>query len=852
MKKRLLASLLSLCLMLSLLPTVAWATGGEDGGTQETEPTYLNETIVTRAILADLIYQNDHFKTVIGHNTADAGFADIAGLPETQKSAINALANAKYISGTGVDDGGKLLFNPSSNVSRAEVAVIFWKLTGSKKVDTSELTLTDVNATDWYAPAVAAMAAAEIISGTQNNEFQPTGEITVVQLNALINKCASDTSLQNRPAAGTRLGLLMEAYEKYKDSPLATVTANEIDYADIGVCTTDEQTAIQFFTSRGVVSGYRPDGSGVNLFGPYDAASNLQAAVFLYQCAIKFDPESVSPPESAEASSTMLAQTGQATLFAQSVFYDLIIPDYVKNTINAAWTYLEQEVGAEKISSFKNRPNDALSPNAVSSLVNALVPVTPTISVSEGQVTISTTDSDSLLYYTTDGVEPTVESTQYTVPFELAAEITTIKAVAVKNSLYSEVATHTIQGADPTPEPANLTITASPASLTGGGTVTLSTSRDVSRVVCADSNISVTGSGTTWSAILPNATATYVFTAEDGEDNAACSVSVTRRSSSGGSSSSGSSSTTTTETTRNPDGSTTTTTTNKRTGETTETTKTTDGVTGTVVTNKNGDVTSISAKVPSSAANNNTVVTLPVELPAAKDSEEAPSVEINVPSRGATVEIPVEDVSSGLVAVLVNEDGTEEIIRSSAVSGDGVIVDLDSDATIKIVDYSVDFADVAPGSTFEDAIDFMSARGLMNGVGDGSNFGGNGTATRAMVWTILGRGMDEDLYGVGVFDRAGAWAMENGISDGSNPNGNITRQQFAVMLWRMAGEPFSVYDISHFNDDHHASDYAEMALRWAVELGILTGNGGNLNPGGNATRNHIAAMYMRYANAMNQ
>ena len=134
MKKRLLASLLSLCLMLSLLPTVAWATGGEASGTQETEPTYSNETTVTRAILADLIYQNDHFKTVIGNNTADAGFADIAELTETQKSAINALANAKFISGTGVDDKGKLLFNPSSNVSRAEVAVIFWKLTGSKKV----------------------------------------------------------------------------------------------------------------------------------------------------------------------------------------------------------------------------------------------------------------------------------------------------------------------------------------------------------------------------------------------------------------------------------------------------------------------------------------------------------------------------------------------------------------------------------------------------------------------------------------------------------------------------------------------------------------------------------------------
>ena len=319
-----------------------------------------------------------------------------------------------------------------------------------------------------------------------------------------------------------------------------------------------------------------------------------------------------------------------------------------------------------------------------------------------------------------------------------------------------------------------------------------------------------------------------------------------------GNSSGGSASSTTTTTEKNPDGSTTTTTTNKRTGETTETTKTADGVTSTVVTDKNGEVTSVTAKIPASATKNAAIVTLPLDVPAADNSEDAPAVEIDVPSGGAVVEIPVEEVSSGLVAVLVSEDGTEKIVRSSTVGKDGVVVVLDADAMVKVVDYSVDFVDVVPNSTFEDAIDFMSARGLMNGVGDGSNFGGNGTATRAMVWTILGRGMDEDLYGAGVFGRAGAWAMENGISDGSNPNGNITRQQFAVMLWRMAGEPLSSHGISEFNDHHHVSGYADAAMRWAVEHGILSGNNGNLNPGGNATRNHIAAMYMRYANMMNQ
>lgn len=367
MKKRILASLLCLCLLLGLLPMTALATE-EPAGTEtlqeETEPipvedldqasTYDDSGTVTRAILADLIYQNEYFKSVIGSDTTDAGFGDISSLTDDQKNAINAMANAHFISGTGIDETGGLKFNPSGSVTRADAAVIFWKLTGSKKVDTSSLTLTDVNATDWYAPAVAAMAAAGIITGTKDNEFNPTGTITVRQLNTLITNCAEAEStgvLAGKPEGGTRLELLMEAYEKYKDSPLATVTAKEIAYADIGVCTPEEQEAIQFFTSRGVVSGYKPT-SDVNLFGPYDAASNLQAAMFLYQCAKKFEPESVAASDPSEVSETVSAQAEQETLFAQAVFYGLNIPDVAEERINAAWAYLEQEIGTD-IQDFK-------------------------------------------------------------------------------------------------------------------------------------------------------------------------------------------------------------------------------------------------------------------------------------------------------------------------------------------------------------------------------------------------------------------------------------------------------------------------------------------------------------------
>ena len=322
--KKWFSGFLCLTLLLGLLPTAAWAA--EDAGTlpDETDLAALSEsedvdsasyddnTVVTRAILAELIYQNETLQGVIGTNTSAFGFSDISGLSQEQQDAINAMANARFISGIGLDTSGDPLFSPSTEVTRADAAVIFWKLTGSKQVPLDTLSFTDVFATDWYAPAVAAMASAGLINGYSDGTFNPVGtatnpsRITVQELNVLIGRCTGTAAgeyttpadFAELPTAATRLEMLMVAYERYKDSPLATVTAEEIDYADIDACTDEEREAIQFFTSRGVVRGYNPaNNSGVNLFGPYDAVSNLQAAMFLYRCAMKFEPDIIADPQ---------------------------------------------------------------------------------------------------------------------------------------------------------------------------------------------------------------------------------------------------------------------------------------------------------------------------------------------------------------------------------------------------------------------------------------------------------------------------------------------------------------------------------------------------------------------------
>lgn len=317
-------------------------------------------------------------------------------------------------------------------------------------------------------------------------------------------------------------------------------------------------------------------------------------------------------------------------------------------------------------------------------------------------------------------------------------------------------------------------------------------------------------------------------------------------------SSGGSSSNITTTTEKNPDGSTTTTTVNKTTGAVTETTKTASGVTGTTVTDKNGKVTEVKASIPATvaaqAAKSGETVRLPVEMPAAKSTEDAPAVAVTVPKSAGSVkvEIPVERVASGTVAVIVKADGSEELVKTSVITGDGVALKLDGSATVKIIDNAKNFADTK-GHWAEDAIDFVTAREMFAGT-SATTFTPNANMTRAQLMTVLARFDGEDTTGGSVwYEKGMEWAKRNGVSDGSNPNGNITREQLATMLWRYAGSPAVEGSLDRFSDAGKVTGYATNAMRWAVENGLIGGMGdGTLNPQGNATRAQLAVILMRY------
>ena len=370
------------------------------------------------------------------------------------------------------------------------------------------------------------------------------------------------------------------------------------------------------------------------------------------------------------------------------------------------------------------------------------------------------------------------------------------------------------------------------------------------------------------------------ITATAGEKSATCTVTVEKKaaskpstSGSTGGSSSGSTGGSTTTTEKNPDGSSTTTQVNNATGTVTETTKNTDGSTETVKTEKDGTVTTnvaaadgsksetvvdksgvqssevtVSNKAVTEAAKAGEAVALPIpEVKATSNSSKAATVTVELPAnvKTAEVEVPVANVNAGTVAVIVHADGTEEVVRDCVPTEDGIALNVANGATVKIVDNSRDFADVSAAHSFSDAVDFASARGIVEGYSNGS-FGVGGYATSAATATVIARIMGEDFYGSGSTTKAQNWAKENGIAAGLDLSGNVNRVDFMTMLWRAAGSPSASTTLS-FTDASSIAASAMDAMAWAVEVGLIGGyDDGSVRPEANITRGAMAAIAQRY------
>ena len=239
-----------------------------------------------------------------------------------------------------------------------------------------------------------------------------------------------------------------------------------------------------------------------------------------------------------------------------------------------------------------------------------------------------------------------------------------------------------------------------------------------------------------------------------------------------------------------------------------------------------------------------------------------------------TLTAPVGAKNAGLWANLYHydEDAGKMVYQTAAlVDKDGnVALPFDHASQYALVldskSHDLPFTDLAANAWYTDAVAYVYRHDLMAGYGE-NLFGPDDDLSRAQLCQIIynmegqpatsGSSVFTDVADGAWYADAVTWAASQGIVGGYGnglfgPEDNITREQLASILYRYAqskGYDTSVGEntnILSYTDALEISEYAIPAMQWACGAGIIQGNGGYLDPQGNATRAEIATMLMRF------
>ncbi|MCR5481320.1 MAG: leucine-rich repeat protein [Clostridia bacterium] len=301
------------------------------------------------------------------------------------------------------------------------------------------------------------------------------------------------------------------------------------------------------------------------------------------------------------------------------------------------------------------------------------------------------------------------------------------------------------------------------------------------------------------------------------------------------------------------------------------TTSTTDnGTVATINTDAEGKVVEAkaqpSAEAVKEAAVKNEAVILPIKVQPTENKTEATAIKLDLPENvdKAKVAIPVEKADEGTVAVIVKEDGTEEVLKTSVVGEEGIILDVTGDVTIKIVDNSKKYDDVKEGAWYEKSVGWVSSHEIMKGTDKG--FEPNTKTSKAMVTQILFNldGAKDTGYDAGFADVAAGswysssvnWAAKNEIVKGSGSNfeanKDASREDTATILYnyaKMKGVDMTVSEdkLNEYADAASISEWARIAFAWLIDRGIINGmDGKKLAPKDPTSRAQIASMTQRF------
>ena len=221
-----------------------------------------------------------------------------------------------------------------------------------------------------------------------------------------------------------------------------------------------------------------------------------------------------------------------------------------------------------------------------------------------------------------------------------------------------------------------------------------------------------------------------------------------------------------------------------------------------------------------------------------------------------------------IVVWYVDDEGNRERCETSFDPVKGRLNWKTDHLSVYMIDHcpSAFFDDLDTSLWYHEATDYVIENGIMAGYGE--TFGPNDSITRGQIVTILWRLENspvvnyllqfEDVAAEKYYTEAIRWAASEGIASGYGngrfgPDDPITRQQLAAMLWRYAQhteQDVSVGDdtnILSYEDAFDISEYAIPAMQWACGTGVMGGYGnGYLGPNDGATRAQAAAMLQRY------
>lgn len=159
--------------------------------------------------------------------------------------AVNYVAENKLMTGT-----ADKIFEPNTNTSRAMIATILWRQSGSPEPVARIADFPDVDADAWYIKAVRWCAEKEIVTGYENGNFGPNDLITREQMAAM--------------------------FYRYAGSPEVDAAMGMAGFTDVDAISEWAATAMRWAVQNGILNG--KDGG---MLDPQGLATRAETAAVL-------------------------------------------------------------------------------------------------------------------------------------------------------------------------------------------------------------------------------------------------------------------------------------------------------------------------------------------------------------------------------------------------------------------------------------------------------------------------------------------------------------------------------------------------------------------------------------------